>query len=162
MRRLLSVCAALSFLLVLAGCGDDLSGDSTSRDESGEVVEGGDVGSLSLKVGDCIADAALGSVTDVPVVPCSESHTSEVFATFDMDDGDFPGSTEAQSVAQTECTGALFTDYVGSAYADSIYDVNFLVPTQQTWDAIDDREIVCMAVSIDGTPLTGSVEGTAK
>ena len=162
MRRLLGVCAALSVMLVLAGCGDDLSGDETTRDESGEVVEGGDVGSLSLNVGDCIADAALGTVTDVPVVPCTESHTGEVFSLFDLDDGDFPGTTEAQSIAQTECTGSAFTDYIGIAYADSIYDVNFLVPTQQTWDAIDDREVVCIAVPLDGSPLTKSVKDSAE
>jgi hypothetical protein len=162
MRRLLTVCAALSAFLVLAGCGDDLEGDETSRDESGEVVEGGDVGSLSLNVGDCIESAAVGSVTDVPVVPCSDPHDSEVIALFDMEDGDFPGAAEAQSIAQTECTGSLFTDYVGLDYQSSIYGVSFLVPTEETWDAIDDREIVCLATDAAGAPLTGSVKGSAE
>ena len=41
------------------------------RDESGAVVEAGEVGSLRLKVGDCLGAEVIGEVELVPVVPCS-------------------------------------------------------------------------------------------
>tara|TARA_B110000459_G_C16619231_1_gene500669 strand:- start:3053 stop:3235 length:183 start_codon:yes stop_codon:yes gene_type:complete len=46
------------------------------RDESGAVVEAGEVGSLRLKVGDCLGAQAVGEVESVPVVRCGVSLVS--------------------------------------------------------------------------------------
>lgn len=159
-RRIVLI--VLTALLAAAGCSSDAEKDETTRDDSGEVVGEGDVGALSLQVGDCVSSGTVGSVTDVPVVPCDESHESEVFAVFDLPDGDYPGQTEATNTAQDECTGPRFEEYVGLSYDQSIFGVTFLIPTQQTWDQIDDREIVCLAGAATGESLTGSVQGRAE
>jgi hypothetical protein len=43
-----------------------------------------DVGTLQLKVGDCIGHEVVGQVDSVPVVRCSELHDVELFASFDL------------------------------------------------------------------------------
>jgi hypothetical protein len=156
--RFLALPAAL--LVVLSGCGESLTGDETERDESGEVVEEGEVGALSLQLGDCL-DAATTEVDSVPVVPCAEPHESEVVALFDLPEGDYPGAEAVIEAAETGCTGERFTSYVGIEYPQSQYLISYLVPTEQTWDAIDDREIVCLVTGPDAEPLVGSVEGRA-
>lgn len=147
--------------LFVVACGDPLTEDGAERDESGEVVEEGDVGALALQVGDCIDSSETGEVDAVPVVPCTQPHEGEVFALFDLLPGDFPGDSEVTDLAAAGCTGERFSDYVGTDYEVSRFEVSFLQPTEQTWDAVDDREIVCLAVSATGDPLLGSVEGRA-
>lgn len=157
--RLLALPAALT--LALTACGDSLTGDETERDESGDVVEEGEVGALSLQVGDCLDSAVQTEVDQVPVVPCAEPHDSEVFALFDLPDGDFPGAEAVIEEAETGCAGDRFSDYVGIEYLQSQYLISYLLPTEQTWDAVDDREIVCLVTGPDAEPLVGSVEGRA-
>lgn len=153
----LFLCAAA--LLAVSAC-SDLDSDESSRDESGEVTEGGDVGALALQVGDCVADSTIGSVEEVPVVPCDEPHRSQVIHTFDLDDGDFPGDPAMQAEAETQCTGQAFEDYVGVGFQQSELTVSFITPSQQTWDELDDREVLCLAERVDGAQLTQSVEGS--
>lgn len=150
------------FVLVAVACSNDLTGDGTSRDESGDVVGGGDVGALSLQVGDCLADSTVGEVNDVPVVPCNESHDSEVFSVFDLPDGEFPGDMTVDEDAEEGCTGEDFAEYVGIEYAESDLDVGFIKPSRDTWNGIDDREVICLAATLDGTALKQSVAGAAR
>jgi hypothetical protein len=162
MIRNLTALALASVLLIAAGCGDDLQSDETTRDEAGEVVGEGDVGALSLAVGDCIEAAAVGQVNEVPVVPCTDPHESEVVALFDLPEGDFPGAVEVSSIAEEECIGPLFADYVGIDYQASKYGFAYLAPTQETWDGLDDREVVCLVGDPTSASLTGSVKGSAE
>lgn len=148
--------------LALGACSQDAEKDETTRDESGDVVGEGDVGALSLQVGDCVESGGVGSVTDLPVVPCDEPHQSEVIAVFDLPDGDFPGASEASAAGEQGCTGDAFADYVGVDYRESIFRITYLVPTEQTWDAADDREVVCLAEAPAGEELSGSIKGRAE
>ncbi len=46
---------------------------------------------------------------------------------------------------------------IGTAYdSDLGVDMTFMHPTQESWDQQDDREITCLVISADGSPLTGS------
>ena len=88
-----------------------------------------------------------------------------MFATFDIAGGPnapFPGDSSISSQAQTQCTGALFTDYVGVPFNQSEFNATSINPTQQTWEQIDDREVICVATSADGSPLTSSVQGANR
>ncbi len=45
---------------------------------------------------------------------------------------------------------------IGTSFeADTAYDFTFFSPTEASW-AEDDREVTCMVISVDGTPLTGT------
>ncbi len=90
---------------------------------------------------------------------------NEVFAKFDMEGGDdapYPGDAAVRTASE-ECIGTLFEDYVGLDYQSSRFDVFPITPTQDTWESdLNDREIICTANTVDGTPITGSIQGTAE
>lgn len=158
--------AAASLVLVLAtACSDDSTSDNSSRDDSGDITEGGDVGVFALQVGDCFDQPPSGDITEVAAVPCADPHDNEVFAIFDMEGGDdaaYPGDAAVTTAAE-ECGAALFSDYVGIDFAQSRFGVFQITPTQETWDSeLNDREIICTASTIDGTQITGSIKDTAE
>jgi hypothetical protein len=120
---------------------------------------------FDLEVGDCFDVPSSGNITNVDGIDCDEPHDNEVFATFDIAGGPnapFPGDSSISSQAQTQCTGALFTDYVGVPFNQSEFNATSINPTQQTWEQIDDREVICVATSADGSPLTSSVQGANR
>lgn len=147
--------------LSIAACTDEAIQDETTRDDGGEVVEGGEVGSLSLKVGDCLAEEAEGEILSVPVVPCSEPHDSELFHSFDIPGDVFPGEDEVREIATDTCI-AEFDAFIGMAYADSLWDITAVFPTESTWDDLDDREVICGVFPISDEDTAGSARGIAE
>lgn len=146
--------------IVAVSCGGAATVDETTR-EDGEVVEAGDVGAFRLQVGDCFDAEAEGEVQSLPVVPCNEEHTGEVFHLFDLPDGEFPGTDSLASSATDGCLGA-FEGYVGIDFESSRFDIAYLTPTQVSWDELDDREVVCTLSDVEGARLTGSAAGSAE
>ncbi|MBT5773669.1 MAG: septum formation protein [Dehalococcoidia bacterium] len=134
----LAFVAALA-LVVSAACG------------SGNVFE--------LKVGECFDDPTDATVTDVEMVDCEEAHDNEVYAVFDMPDGDFPGVSVIEQAALDGCFEA-FEPYVGIDYGSSILDYSWLVPTPKSWEDGDDREVLCIVYDLDLKKLTGSVKNS--
>ncbi|KNY06564.1 hypothetical protein AKH00_11640 [Microbacterium sp. GCS4] len=117
------------------------------------------VGWADLEVGQCIPYVDWEEdVYYVPVVSCDQPHTDEVYFTFDIDDGDFPGDEEVSRIADERCI-AEFEAFVGYAYADSVLDFYWSVPTQRTW-RMGDREVVCIVYSYED--VTGTVQGAAR
>jgi hypothetical protein len=149
-RTALLVAAAA---LVSSACGEE-----AARDDEGNIEEAGSVSAFSIREGDCFSDIAdLGSeVTELPAVPCEEPHGAEVIHVFDMPDGDFPGDPAVQTAVQEGC-GPAFEEQPYAA--DLAYDMNVFYPTQQSWEELDDREIVCVATG--DFPFEGSTEDTA-
>ncbi len=136
--------------------------DNTTRDESGAVVEGGEVGAFRIRVGDCLGPLELGvSFESVEAVPCSEPHQSEVFYAWNVPGDVFPGDNGMSEIASEGCYEA-FSGFVGIAYEDSIYGYNTITPTAESWDQFDDREVQCLITDYNGGLLTGSAEGTAQ
>src|SRR5262245_58326653 len=97
-----------------------------------------DVAANDLEVGDCTNQDLTGAVGEVDTVDCGESHTAEVFALFDIDGDDFPGTSEVTSQAEEGCNGQRFEDYVGTPYQQSEIYSTYLVPTEETWNEADD------------------------
>ncbi|MEO1061863.1 MAG: septum formation family protein [Actinomycetota bacterium] len=143
--------------------------DETVRNESGEIVESGGLGAFRMQVGDCLRypDGAGGSepyeVASVEGVPCAEPHDGEVYALFDLPHGSsapFPGQGPVFDEAAIGCLDR-FTAFIGISYANSpTWDIEALYPTLEGWTQIDDREVVCIVVPLDGVPTTGSAEGS--
>jgi hypothetical protein len=149
----------LAAVTLLASCGDETEEDSTERNEEGEITESGDVGVFRINIGDCLNGAAEGNVSQFDGVACTEPHLYEAIHKFDVADGDFDAA--AIETASEECLGDVFTEYVGLDYQSSIYGMIPLQPTAESWEQ-GDREIVCLLTTLDGTTITGSVQGTAQ
>ena len=150
---LLGSAVAAGLLVVgLGACSDE-----PERDEAGDVTEAGDEDVFEIAVGDCMTDSTAGEVSDVPVVPCAEPHTSEVYHTFDVPDGDFPG--DFTQATEEGCLPA-FQTFVGMAYEESVLDFTTLEPTAGSW-ADGDREIVCLIVDPAGE-TTGTLQGANR
>ncbi len=153
-------------LVVFAGATAFAALRSADRDQSGAVVDGGEVGVFDVRVGDCLGSVGEPSdegVSSLSAVPCDEPHDSEVFALVDHPgepDAEFPGDEALADFAQERCAEE-FATYVGLAYVDSRYGIATLMPSADTW-ADGDRELVCRATDFGGGQLTGSVRGTAE
>lgn len=93
------------------------------------------------------------------VVPCSEPHTFEVFHSFDVTDGPYPGLEAMTSLWMNGCL-ARFEAFVGKPFEESALDISAIYPTELTWTRFDDREILCSVTAIDGEPLTGSARNS--
>jgi hypothetical protein len=149
--------------LSLTGCSalQDLVQPDAVRDETGEVVEGGQSDVFTVSVGDCLSEAtADGEVSDVPIVPCSEPHDAEIYHDFTIDGAEFPGDEEVTRLADEGCLGA-FEDFVGLPYEESTLEVTYYSPTEVSWNEVDDRLVSCLIVDPAGD-TTGSLEGAGR
>lgn len=163
----------LAYLLGQWVVGGQADTDTTQRDESGLITASGEVGVFKLRVGDCIsesqlmqmigAEEAIG-VDHLDSVPCSESHLGEVIL---VDDKYFAGRQSMPPTDQLLADGGdacvvSVEEYTGQPYDTSPYDVVSLVPDEQGWNAVDDRGLVCVGVTLaenreDIIATTGSI-----
>ena len=142
-----SAAAMGALALGLGACSDD-----PDRDETGAVTEAGDADVFQIEVGDCMSDqaAATGEVSEVPVVPCTEPHDSEVYFSYTIPDADtFPG--DFQEHVDTQCVPSSRRSSVSPSSGLSL---TWLEPTSESWDA-GDRELLCIVAD-----PAGGVTGT--
>jgi hypothetical protein len=146
----------------LAGCTGlaDILAPEPVRNDTGEVVQGGQSDAFSVGVGDCLGDAAAGQVSDVQVVPCGEPHDAEVFADFQLDGAEYPGAEEVTRLADEGCLSA-FEDYVGLPYQRSALEITYFAPTESSWNDLGDRLVSCLLHDPAG-PVSGSLKGAAR
>ena len=142
------------WLLVIGVAVVLLIAGSADRDTEGEITEGGSVSAMSLEIGDCLNGLDEdGSVRSLPAVPCAEPHEGEVYATFDLPEGDYPGESAIIEQVETGCDERL-SAVAPEAYEDQSVGLYYLYPLEISWP--DDREVVCIAISMSGT-MTGSI-----
>ena len=140
--------------------------EDAERDDSGEIVESGEVSVFDLSEGDCWNNVPnAGEETEtVDAVPCTEPHESEVFAVFDVDMGeDWPGVDAVTAEAETQCV-QRFEAFVGLTYEESVLNLFYFNPVEESWTELDDREVVCVVLdptAPDGR-TTGSLQGAAR
>lgn len=118
---------------------------------------------FSMDVGLCFDDEpdAGEEVSTVPDRDCDEPHDNEVFALFELEDGEFPGQDAVFDQAMELCTGSAFENYVGIAYLDSELDVFPLTPTASGWED-GDHEVVCALYALDQSKLDASMQGSQR
>ena len=121
-------------------------------------AEGETLDAFQMSAGDCFDDVALGTeeVADVPAVPCAQPHDNEVFATFDVTDGAFPGDERLYEMADQGCLDR-FQGAIGAPYEQSVLVFTTLIPSERSWNERNDREVVCVAYHMQLEKLTGSV-----
>lgn len=140
---------------------DVINGPEATRDDATqEIVEAGNEEALSLQVGDCFDELGDEEFAQLPVVPCDESHVNEVFATYTLPAGDWPGDESIQQGSVAECD-ARFQEFVGVTYDESTLDWRTITPTEDGWNAEDDREVLCVVFDPAGE-VTGTLEGAAR
>lgn len=145
---------ALTAAVLLGACGSS----DAQRDDAGAVVRAGNEGVYDLRVGDCLDGDVGEDVTKVPLVPCEQEHTHEVYALVEHPDGAYPGAGELETFAEMKCVGQ-FADYIGVELSESTLYFTYLFPSVGTWNEEEDREIVCFAVARD-QKLVGTVKSS--
>lgn len=160
--------------IVLAACTDDPTtvDDASALEAPTEQTVARQVGEGETRVvgtgqiteGSCVdlpdATDLLSSFTEVS---CTDEHDGQVAATFDLIQvGAFPGIDEVLLEAETGCV-ARFEDFIGVAYADSIYFVQSFTPTEESWNELGDRGVVCVVLPPEGLDrLVGDLRGVAE
>lgn len=151
MYNVLKIVALTVLMLLLAACGN--SDDQTVRDDSGNVIEGGEIGVFSLNLSDCFVDLPVGDVLNLEAVPCGDDHLYEIYHLFDVDMDEFD-SAAIDAAAGDGCVDA-FEGYMGVPFETSYYTFDALQPSAGSWEA-GDREVVCFATPKNGLPLAGT------
>lgn len=135
------------------------------RDEGGVIIDAGNIDVFDMRVGDCFGSSIdqLGEgdaeVSSVAGVPCSEPHESEVYASFDAGFSSFPGEESLSDSASEECL-ARFEAFVELPYEDSILDITYMYPTEESWTGAGDRQVSCSVYHMLGEDLIGTARGS--
>lgn len=148
-RRAVKLVGAVVALLVAAACSGDDGGEPDGL--------GAEPFRLDLEVGQCFDRPADPDATDVPTVPCRQAHDLEVFASFTLDEGDYPGRPDVARSAGEGCQ-ERFADYVGTSQDSSGLVIVPYTPDRLAWEQ-GDRVVTCAVSRPDGQ-LEGSVEGS--
>lgn len=162
--RLVAGAGAAGLGLVGVGYAGLAGEDNTTRDESGAVVDGGEVGAFRIRLGDCLLAAPDGDFESIEAVPCEQSHQNEVYAAFNLpfpDSAAFPGRDAVGAAADEGCL-ERFEPFVGVEYQVSEFGISSITPSEGSWTEVDDREVLCLISEYDGTPKTGSARGTNR
>ena len=132
---------------------------SADRNESGQIITEGTVDVFSIRIGDCFDDTEDNvQISNVGGIPCGFPHDNEIYAITIMPNSAFPGEDAIQSTAQDYCL-SQFESFVGLAYEESVLDISYLYPTQDSWNQANDREIDCIVYDMAGEKLSDSMRG---
>ena len=154
--RFVGVLAVGLLSLGAVACG----GADADRDEAGEIVEEADVDAFNIRAGDCFNMPDGVEVESVAAAPCTEPHDSQAFRLFDITGFDaLPTATEMEDIVIDGCLGDYFTNFVGVPYQESVLELTWFEPTEDTWSKLDDREIVCI-VTNRAEVMTSDAEGS--
>jgi putative regulator of septum formation len=135
------------------------AGGTAHRDSSGVVSSSGDVEWSKLVPGDCVVNkpSPRPKIT-FEVAPCDEPHMQEVFAYFNLPDGDYPGDKEISRLSEGGCV-KRYSGYMGSspAAADPALKVFFLHPLKSSWHLT--KRVVCLLGT--GSSSIGTLKDSA-
>ncbi|GEM_PF-7097665 len=159
-----AIVASLATGIVVFGVGGDdgvgeQSGPSSGQARSAMMWE--------LDVGDCWnADLGSEEVTEilaVEVVPCSEPHSAQTFATvepFAQAAREFPGDDELTAEGMVAC-GAQLEGFVGVPLLESGYTITISWPTEDGWSQ-GRRRIECVLERGDAGPMASTARGSGS
>ena len=117
-----------------------------------------------VQPGDCVQVPHITTISNYPdvftVVPCSQSHTREVFFSGDIwpQSSAYPGDNNVNNAAIARCDRA-FTAYDGISQDQSAYTYLYYYPDSGSW-AVGDRLVQCVAYDPSGAPIFSSIKGS--
>ena len=153
-RRAAGAAAAVLLLLAVVGCSDDDSDNPDVDEQPVLEVDATSADPVCMQVDEAFPP----EVERLPIIACTEPHTHEIYATIESTDPVFPGVEALGEFAQIECLEA-FEPFVGASPFDSVLSYTWLVPTLGSWNDEDDREILCVLMHRDGSPMVGTMRG---
>ncbi|MFT4658955.1 MAG: hypothetical protein ACJAXA_000763 [Candidatus Aldehydirespiratoraceae bacterium] len=148
-----NLAVALVVVVALSACsGSDDANGITNEDVTklGQTAVG-----TCLQFGDDVGE----EITELPVIACNVPHSHEIYAIVTSGETVYPGFDALEETALTECLGA-FEDYIGVSPFDSSLIYSWLVPTLNSWNEEEDREIICVAANGNAAPLSQSFRGS--
>ena len=160
-RSLAAVTLALGLSIAVSGCASVASLVPSAGDGAASVGASAPAAPIevaNLLVGDCVdnlGDADVASATTVTLVPCTEPHAFEVYATFDLPLGSYPGEDAIVAAAEDGC-GSRFEAFTGSAYDGSQLDYNYFIPPEDGWTISGSHPVSCLIDDPAG-PVTGTL-----
>ncbi len=107
---------------------------------------------FGLRPGECVNPGANG--LSVTVLSCATPHDAEVFATFTLPAGAWPGAAAVQQDAGSGCEIRL-SNYLNPQLATADLTQEYVYPNRAAWQA-GERTVVCEVRAVSGQ-LTGSV-----
>ena len=163
-RSVAAVALALGLSLAASGCASVASLAPSAGDGAASVAASAPAAPIEvakLLVGDCfdnLGDADVASVATVTLVPCTEPHAFEVFATFDLPIGSYPGDDGILAIvaAAEDGCGSRFEAFTGSAYDGSQLDYNYFIPPEDGWTISGSHPVSCLIDDPAG-PVTGTL-----
>ena len=111
---------------------------------------------FGLRPGECINST--GNGLNVTVLSCATPHDAEVFATFSLPKGTWPGDSAVQQEAGNGCESRL-GGYLNPQLATADLTQEYVYPNQAAWQA-GERTVVCEVRAVSGQ-LTGSVRAAS-
>jgi hypothetical protein len=109
---------------------------------------------FSLQTGNCFDPVGASNYT---LTSCDSPHVAEVFATFALAAGKWPGSTAVAADASSGCSSRL-TSYLNPQLAISLTST-YVYPDATAWQA-GTRTVICEVRAASGE-ITGSVKGAS-
>ena len=125
--------------------------DNTTRDNSGSIVEAGELGAFVMQVGDCFFDLPqdTDAISTVPGVPCTEAHHWQVVHKENISLDEYNLSSVSELASQV-CDYALQEIASTLSYAKQTEYQNALIsslqPTEGSW-LKEDRTVDCLVGS---------------
>ena len=114
---------------------------SADRDETGAIVDEGDVAANELAVGDCLMDPGEDVFEEVRGVSCDSPHDFEIYHLATVTGLSYPSDPAFEEAAVQHCLPA-FDLYTGEVYEDSDLWIGYFVPDSRAWDD-GDRIMQC-------------------
>jgi hypothetical protein len=150
-RRPLIAALGITLVALTVGCSDD---DDPSKAQDQNVF--GIATSAENPVCLQVTDALPPEVKELPIIGCDQPHTHEVYATVTSGESVYPGVDALGQFAQVKCLDA-FQAFVGISAFDSALTYSWLVPSLESWNDKDDRDILCVLSRRDRSDLVGSM-----
>jgi hypothetical protein len=174
--RLLAVAVAVA--LSLGACsGDEATPATTTAPTTATTAPpstseppGVPIDPAVLGTGDCFEERVLSGQgqtefeeSQTVEVDCEDPHRNEIYLVTAMPEeagSEFPGEEAVAEFADDACLTA-FESFVGLAYVESIWEIGYVVPTEESWP-LPDRRVVCFVFNRDGDKVSGSAQDTAQ
>lgn len=164
-KRFLLPAALITMAAAVSGC---TSGNDDGTAPSGspaaesigamELQEASEVQANGLREGECMTDSGTAAEPSIQVMPCTEPHAFEVFATTELPAGDYPGIGEADAQTQEFCRNE-FVKFVGIEYDSSALELQYFYPVESEWSDDGGRTAICLVGHAGGEPFTGTLQG---
>ncbi|MEC7120475.1 MAG: septum formation family protein [Pseudomonadota bacterium] len=97
---------------------------------------------FKLKLGQCFDDTNghQQSVDSLPIRDCTQPHDHEIYHIFNVNLDSY-NDEEIEQQANARCEEA-FQRFTQKNYNESIYEMSYLSPSVESWQA-QDREVIC-------------------